>query len=289
MNKPYNIFVYADDILLASLTVTGLQKLVNNANTYITEHGLSFNPTKTKCITIGKCYLEEEPQLTLSGTHLRMYDSIDYLGAILSNDHKQHFEKRVKSCRQAFYGLQNAGLCESGVKPYTAAQMWKVALQPVMLYACQSVPESKSFMKIMDMTQAKLVKASLGLSKYLRTTPLLNALNIHKITKLIDIQSLNLLKSMLKNSSGAKYFYCNIMKHPSQRQYNSYIDNVYKICSNNDISLVKYMLNDTYCNDTKRDLKSMPQSDGLTDSIKMLMQSYSYYDKELVKMLLSPF
>ena len=97
----------------------------------------------------------------------------------------------IKSCRQGFYGFQlSAGLCDSGMKPYTAAHMWKVAVHPVLLYACQSVPldgfqclwtafnKCETYpWKHMDMLQAKLIKASVGLSKYLRTTPLLNAKN----------------------------------------------------------------------------------------------------------------
>ena len=30
----YNVFCYADDLLLCSTTVTGLQTLINEANTY---------------------------------------------------------------------------------------------------------------------------------------------------------------------------------------------------------------------------------------------------------------
>ena len=41
------MFCYADDLILTSLSVTGLQNLVDTANSYITEHGLKFNPTKT--------------------------------------------------------------------------------------------------------------------------------------------------------------------------------------------------------------------------------------------------
>ena len=289
LGKPYNIFVYADDILLTSLTVTGLQKLIEVSNNYIIDHGLSFNPTKTKCITLGKCHLQSTPLLELNGSQLKMYDSIDYLGAILSNDHSLHFERRIKSCRQAFYGLQSAGLCDSGVKPYTAAHMWKVAVQPVLLYACQSVPTSKTCVKHMDMLQAKLIKASLGLSKYMRTTPMINAMNIQTISNMIVIQSINMFKAIINNSSGAKDFYNNLMKTSSHRQFNSYLRDIHHICRDNEISLVKFIVNDDYSIRAKKSLKCLPQPDGLTDSIRMLLSNYSNYDKELVKMLLSPF
>ncbi len=39
----YCVLVYADDILLLSTTASGLQSLIDCANNYITEHGLSFS------------------------------------------------------------------------------------------------------------------------------------------------------------------------------------------------------------------------------------------------------
>ena len=35
----YNVCCYADDLLLCSLTITGLQQLINEANDYITQRG----------------------------------------------------------------------------------------------------------------------------------------------------------------------------------------------------------------------------------------------------------
>ena len=50
----FNVFVYADDILLASTTASGLQNLINSAVSYVLQHGLHFNPSKTHCTVIGK-------------------------------------------------------------------------------------------------------------------------------------------------------------------------------------------------------------------------------------------
>ena len=55
----YNVCCYADDLLLCSLSITGLQSLIDAANDYITEHGLRFNPSKTKCMTFGSCNLKK--------------------------------------------------------------------------------------------------------------------------------------------------------------------------------------------------------------------------------------
>ena len=49
-NIAYNVFCFADDICLVSMTVTGLQSLIDCAVAYVTSNGLRFNPSKTNCL-----------------------------------------------------------------------------------------------------------------------------------------------------------------------------------------------------------------------------------------------
>ena len=107
-----------------STTVTGLQRLINVANKYITEHGLSFNPSKTSCVIFGKRYLEN-PTWNLNGVELKIDDELEYLGAILSKNNHSHQQKRVKSCRKGFYALQSSGLCNNGLRPEVVSCIWK--------------------------------------------------------------------------------------------------------------------------------------------------------------------
>ena len=57
----YNVFCYADDLVLTSLSVTGLQDLINSAKSFIVSHGLNFNPSKTVCTTFGYTVFERTP------------------------------------------------------------------------------------------------------------------------------------------------------------------------------------------------------------------------------------
>ena len=57
----YNVFCYADDLVLTSLSVTGLQDLINSAKSFIVSHGLNFNPSKTVCTTFGNTVFERTP------------------------------------------------------------------------------------------------------------------------------------------------------------------------------------------------------------------------------------
>ena len=89
--------LYADDILLFSLTSVGLQTLINIANRYITNHGLAFNPSKTECMISGGNPFSVQPEWSMEDHSLRMVPSIKYLGTMLSSsnvsDHKNNTVK----------------------------------------------------------------------------------------------------------------------------------------------------------------------------------------------------
>ena len=66
-NVSYNVFTYADDLLLSSTTVTGLQRLINCAVSYISNHGIRFNPDKTKCMIFGNNPFTDNPKWNIEG------------------------------------------------------------------------------------------------------------------------------------------------------------------------------------------------------------------------------
>ncbi len=71
----YNVFIYADELLLICTTVSGLQTPIKCANHYMTEHGLAFNASRTSCVIFGKSY-------SLNGTELKCDNEMKHLGAI---------------------------------------------------------------------------------------------------------------------------------------------------------------------------------------------------------------
>ncbi len=136
------VFIYGDDLLIVSTTVTGLQNLIDYANYYITEHGLQFNTSKTTCVTLGKSHLEN-PKWHLNGIELPVSGELNYLGAIIANKFHSHQQKQLKAARKAFHALQGSGMCDNGVKPDVVAHLWKAMIQPILLYGTQSLPINK--------------------------------------------------------------------------------------------------------------------------------------------------
>ena len=78
LSENYNVYCYADDLLLSSTTVSGLQKLINIANANITRNGLTFNPQKTECLLVGGNPFTETPQWYMDGASLNIVDKITF-------------------------------------------------------------------------------------------------------------------------------------------------------------------------------------------------------------------
>ena len=292
-NCTYNVFCYADDILLTSTTITGLQRLIDVSERYISAHGLRFNPTKTQCIVFGKNNFINNPKWTLNNTVLEITDEIMYLGASLSKNSSNHVNSRIKACRRAFYSLQSAGLCKGGLSPGAIADIWKVALQPVLLYATQSMSLRRSDRIALELTQSRLVKSSLGLSKFCKNTPLFQALDIQKISDIIDGYTLNILKSHFNNDSRSRKLYaCLLKKHSIGEMvgHNDLITRSNNICQHYNISMWKFVFDDKYSNLCKRKVKCLNNiNDGLSDSIQYLLNNYNDGNRKMLQMLLSPF
>ena len=76
----YNAFCYADDVLLTSTTVSGLQSLMDTANEFITQHGLRFSPLKTNCLIQGKNPFDKIPSWFLKNSKISVKSNVNYLG-----------------------------------------------------------------------------------------------------------------------------------------------------------------------------------------------------------------
>ena len=89
-NDSYNVFCYADDLILTSLSVIGLQELIDKAREYITNHGLNFNPSKTICTIYGSSPFIINPTWNLDGKPLREEKTVTFLGTLLSENTNDH-------------------------------------------------------------------------------------------------------------------------------------------------------------------------------------------------------
>ena len=109
-NQKCNVYCYADDLLLASSTATGLQTLINIAVNHVSERGLSFNPTNTVCMSYGKHTFVKEPIWKINDNVLENNNNLKYLGTELGRTGGNvHALNRIKCANRAFYFLRGSG------------------------------------------------------------------------------------------------------------------------------------------------------------------------------------
>ena len=85
------------------------------AVSYISEHGLCFNPIKTNCLIKGNHPFNNDAKWYINGTKLKTEQHINYLGAVISNNSgKEYVSSRLNSCRKP-YSLQGAGLSHNSL------------------------------------------------------------------------------------------------------------------------------------------------------------------------------
>ena len=85
-SENFNVICYADDILLLSTTSSGLQTLIDKADSYLKSHGLIFNSQKTECMISGLNPFNVVPNWTIDNVTLQVVPSIKYLGTILNGN-----------------------------------------------------------------------------------------------------------------------------------------------------------------------------------------------------------
>ena len=119
---------------------------------------------------------------------------MDILGVAFNNNlrHSTHVNNRIQKCYRSLYSLRNAGFSYPGVHSDVKSYMWKAMCQPVLLYGSDCINLSSTDIKTMETSQGKIIKQSLGLSKYSRNTNLLQALNINKVSHNIIHSTLSL-------------------------------------------------------------------------------------------------
>ena len=82
----YASFGYADDLLLLSPSIHGLEMLVETSESFASEYGVTFNAKKTECICFGKNACPLQRQVNVNGQRIKWKDKVKYLGNILTKD-----------------------------------------------------------------------------------------------------------------------------------------------------------------------------------------------------------
>ena len=98
--------MYADDILILSPTVNGLQLLLNKCTDLFNNKLLEFNVNKSSCFIVGPASGFSIQPLKLQGLDIQWTDNLTYLGINFEFGRKLKIE--IESRRRKFYASSNA-------------------------------------------------------------------------------------------------------------------------------------------------------------------------------------
>ena len=288
----FNVFCYADDILLFSLTSSGLQVLINYANNYIVEHGLRFNPAKTFCSTFGKNRFVNEPTWSLNNHTLSSVENLTCLGVNLSSNlkGKRHADERIRKCQRAFFSLQGVGFCKNGVNHDVKVKLWNSILAPILTYGNQCIDLSDSYVNKLDKLQNKLLKAAIGIPKFCRSTPVIHAIDVPKASNIIKCSQLDLMCQIFNNNSASRTFYSHLLNLYFNNEMSSIkgtlVSRVINYVRTDNFSFIKSIFDVKYCKNVKAHFKNVCINHGICDSVKSLL---FINDLDSVYRLLLPF
>ena len=103
-----------------------------------------------------------------------------------SREYKNNYLKeKFKKVARSFYSLYSLGCKPNGLNPFTISEIYKTFCQSILLYGLEIVNFSNGTINELNIRQNILIMHSIGLAKFVKTTPLFSALRIKSIKHLV--------------------------------------------------------------------------------------------------------
>jgi len=142
--KCLNSFMYADDLILLSLSVTDSQKLVNICNDVLIELDLTINTDKSHCMRIGPRFNSPCSCITINNQSLNWVNKSKFLGMTIVSS--AGFTCDFHEARSNFYKASNSILSNLGSNLPINLVLKLIASKclPILMYGLSAVSISSS-------------------------------------------------------------------------------------------------------------------------------------------------
>ena len=140
----FNSFLYADDLILLSISVSDLQSLINSTLDTFRSLDLLINVNKTVCLRIGNRCLSPCSNIAASGHYLCWVEEAKYLGVVIKR--AKNFVCNWQSARSSFYKAVNGILSVLGANPSIplVLALVRASCFPILLFGLEAVSLSHS-------------------------------------------------------------------------------------------------------------------------------------------------
>lgn len=269
-----SILGYCDDLVLVSPLKGHLERLIRKCEEFAYKWKIRFNPKKSVIYCSDKYSLNNKYKFYIAEEEMKQVECFEYLGLPIGDNKyiDSFFERNFRSVEKAFFAIRNIGLHKNIIEPTCLGFIFKQYCQSIINYGLEIVSISKMVLKQLDMRQNILIKMALGLSKYSRTKPLFDALNISPITELY-YKFKYLFRNQINNNFLVLSVFNELNKYYSESKIpkNSYIKQIKELDKvvENALNMKKeeflLKLRDKFKSDNL----------GLVDSIRYILLGYS--------------
>ena len=185
------IVAYADDIILLSTTLSGLQKLVNICNSYGNNNFIKLNPNKTEFIASGKQQIKN-CFINLSDNNIALQSKLKHLGfswdtekSVFASLNNININERLSQFQSITHTLVHSGI--RFAHPNTIVHLFKSLVVPKLTYGLELCDINKYLINKLDIAGNTALKSFFNISKHSRNY-LQTLFNIdHISTLLIEI------------------------------------------------------------------------------------------------------
>lgn len=238
-----SVIAFADDLLLMSPTLRGLQMLINKCLSYGKTHNISFNHIKTQFVISGNPYFQK-PMLAMNGKLVQPQETMKHLGFIWKKHSgrlllKHHMEYRLSEMWSVVSSLISSGVRH--LHPNQITQLLQSLVIPKLLYGLEIVKLSNTERQYLNRQARCALKQLFGISKHAKN--LINQYyKIKDIEVLLDTRKIDLIYQLSQNKDTSKYV-IHLMFVPNSDRSFSIINNLLETCLNHDKDFLSCIFN----------------------------------------------
>ncbi len=246
-----NMFVgaimYADDLILLSASVVDLQAMLNNCDKVGNELGLTFNPSKSKCMSVGPHLNVQPSDLLIGHFQLPWVKELPYLGITLIK--AKSFLIDLSCIRRKFFVSVNSILSKcSSTSDIVKLKLLESHCLPILLYASESLNLPKFQITELNSWWNSIYRKIFNYNKWESVRSLIFMLGRLDLFHIINLRSLSFINRMFEcenncNNNAFKYYISNVYAVSNEC---TTLFGKYNCRSSWSISKIKFMISDDF-------------------------------------------
>ena len=236
------IVAYADDIILMSPTLSGLQHLIDKCLQYYNNTAISLNVDKTEFLASGT-RIPPESYISMNFQHIHPHDKLKHLGFMWNKRRNRgtlsgaNVQERISKFWSVIHSLIKGGVrfCQ----PETIVELYRTLAVPTLTYGLELPNLSDNQLIELDKEGRRALKSLFNLSRYSKNY-LNNIFNLDHISTIICNNKLSFVSRMMNNESTRHIILATLQ---SSSTHQSTIHDCFTLALKHDIDFYNILLN----------------------------------------------